>query len=174
MVAARHLSLWGYSLSYYYPRKSRHEHLIRLETQLKNLGIPEISTAAEVAAALSGPSKVNHVIDALFGFSFKPPMRPPFDEILRLLQESQDSVPITAVDIPSSWDVDQGPLEGNTYAPEVLVSLTGPKPAAKFFKGRHFVGGRFISKDFAAKWDFDIPPYIGGEQVVEVTEKEKL
>lgn len=30
--------------------------------------------------------------------------------------------------------------------PAVLVSLTAPKPLVKFFKGRHFVGGRYVSK----------------------------
>ena len=28
--------------------------------------------------------------------------------------------------------------------PEVLVSLTAPKPLVKYFKGRHFIGGRLV------------------------------
>lgn len=30
--------------------------------------------------------------------------------------------------------------------PEVLVSLTAPKPLVTFFKGRHFVGGRQVPR----------------------------
>ena len=30
--------------------------------------------------------------------------------------------------------------------PDVLVSLTAPKAGAKEFRGRHFLGGRFVSK----------------------------
>jgi NAD(P)H-hydrate epimerase len=38
----------------------------------------------------------------------------------------------------------------------------------KWFKGRHFVGGRFLSKEIAEKYGFDIPAYKGSDQVVEV------
>lgn len=182
LVAARHLALWGYAPAYYYPAKSRHEHLVRLETQLRRLGVPELGSAADVLVALgqqpgassSTTPTVDHVIDALFGFSFRPPVRAPFDEVIAALQRNtaaSPGVPVTAVDIPSSWDVDSGPAADNAYAPEVLVSLTGPKPAAAFFTGRHFVGGRFISREFAAKWDFEVPRYEGVDQVVEVARK---
>lgn len=109
--------------------------------------------------------QTDHIIDALFGFSFSPPIRAPFDEVLDLIKLLGSKV--SAVDIPSGWDVDLGPGE-NGYIPSILVSLTAPKPAAKFFKGRHFVGGRFIGKEFAKTWDFEIPDYQDDEQVVEV------
>lgn len=173
LVAARHLYLWGYKPLLYYPKKSRHEHLQRLESQLKNLGIPEIETETQIENLIF-KGETDHIIDALFGFSFKPPMRQPFDKIIEILQKNQNKVPVTAVDIPSSWDVDNGPsIDGNTFHPDNLVSLTGPKPAAQFFKGRHFIGGRFISKEFAQKWNFDVPNYEGYEQVVEVTDSLK-
>jgi NAD(P)H-hydrate epimerase len=50
------------------------------------------------------------------------------------------------VDIPSGWDVENGPQEGCIEDPEVLISLTAPKLCAKHFKGRHFIGGRFVPK----------------------------
>jgi len=52
--------------------------------------------------------------------------------------------------------------------PEVLVSLTAPKPLVKFFGGRHFIGGRFVSPDIKQKYDLDLPAYEGIDQVVEV------
>ena len=99
------------------------------------------------------------ILDAVFGFSFKPPVRAPFDTLLPLLSRSQ--LPIVSVDIPSGWDVEKGPVEwtkspveeekpeklGVTYLqPDVLISLTAPKEGVRGFKGRHFLGGRFINR----------------------------
>lgn len=52
--------------------------------------------------------------------------------------------------------------------PAYLVSLTAPKPCVKFFKGRHFIGGRFLTRDVADKYGLDVPRYPGVEQVMEV------
>lgn len=46
------------------------------------------------------------VFDAIIGFSFKPPMRTPFDVALPLI--AQAGLLIALVDIPSSWDVKHG------------------------------------------------------------------
>lgn len=59
--------------------------------------------------------------------------------------------------------------------PPALISLTAPKPLVKWFKGRHFVGGRFLSVDMAAKYGLDVPRYEGLDQVAEVpVDGEKL
>lgn len=59
--------------------------------------------------------------------------------------------------------------------PPALISLTAPKPLVKWFKGRHFLGGRFLSPEMADKYGLDIPAYEGLDQVVEVpVEGEKL
>ena len=47
------------------------------------------------------------IVDAIFGFSFKPPIRTPFDSIINTLIEIK-KVPIYSVDIPSGWDVEKG------------------------------------------------------------------
>jgi NAD(P)H-hydrate epimerase len=46
--------------------------------------------------------------------------------------------------------------------------LTAPKPLVKWFKGRHFVGGRFLSKKVADKYDIDVPDYKGVDQIMEI------
>ena len=77
------------------------------------------------------------------GFSFSGDVREPFPAVIQALQES--SLPITSVDAPSSWNIEGGPPSsgpGSSFNPAVLVSLTAPKPLVKWFKGRHFVGGR--------------------------------
>lgn len=79
---------------------------------------------------------------------------------------------ILSVDIPSGWHVEDGPQvshpflvtspdadkqplytqeddQGNrenieTFTPEALISLTVPKLGVRGFKGRHWLGGRFV------------------------------
>lgn len=174
-MAARHLHLLGYRLSVFYPKKAKHPHIERLEHQLINLGIPFLSTPEQVRSQLA---KTDRIIDAFFGFSFKPPVREPFGEVIELLKNLPTPAPtITSVDIPSGWSVDDGPnaADGEThFTPDVLVSLTCPKPASQYFKGRHFVGGRFVDQKFADKWGFEIPKYEGLDQVVEIDNPSKI
>jgi len=84
------------------------------------------------------------VLDAIFGFSFSGPVRAPFDSALQLIIAS--GLPIVSVDIPSGWHVEQGDIDGVGLTPDVLVSLTAPKEGVRAFTGRHFLGGRFVSK----------------------------
>ena len=52
--------------------------------------------------------------------------------------------------------------------PATLVSLTAPKPCVRHFRGRHFLGGRFLTKKIVEKYGLDCPVYPGVDQVVEV------
>lgn len=126
------------------------------------MSIPTLSTSStsqtipELSKALSSSDVI---LDAIFGFSFQPPVRSPFDAVLPLLAKS--GLPIVSVDIPSGWDVEKGKItfdvkdvdngEGGAkpftgLEPDVLISLTAPKLGVKDFKGRHFLGGRFVSR----------------------------
>jgi len=73
--------------------------------------------------------------NTILGFSFSGEVRDPFPAVIRALEETR--IPVTSVDAPSPKE---GP--GANFNPEVLVSLTAPKPLVKYFKGRHFIGGR--------------------------------
>ena len=123
------------------------------------MSIPTISNgnSSENITALKDALKSTDVIlDAIFGFSFSPPLRAPFDAILPVLADS--GLPIVSVDIPSGWDVEDGRVpiiikdaDGKEatflgLTPEVLISLTAPKLGVKDFKEKHFLGGRFINK----------------------------
>lgn len=81
------------------------------------------------------------IVDAMFGFSFKPPIREPYANILQELKKIK--TPIFSVDIPSGWDVEKGNIHGG-FNPSYLISLTLPKIGVKSYKGKHFLGGRFI------------------------------
>jgi len=163
LVAARHLWHYGYKPTIYYPKQSKNDLYQRLATQLKNLSVPFTD---DFPAALK---EADHVVDAIFGFSFSGEVRDPFPAVIKALEETH--VPVTSVDAPSSWNIEEGPPSsgpGSTFNPQVLVSLTAPKPLVKFFKGRHFIGGRFVSPDIKEKYDLELPEYAGIDQIIEV------
>ena len=163
LVAARHLKHYGYKPTICYPKKSKNELYQRLVTQLENLHIP---FNEDFASALTD---ANHVVDAIFGFSFSGEIREPFPSIIESLEKTK--LPVTSVDAPSSWNIESGPPEsgpGAGFQPAALISLTAPKPLIKYLKGRHFIGGRFLPPSVAKKYDLDIPPYDGIDQIVEV------
>ncbi|KAH6683745.1 YjeF-related protein [Plectosphaerella plurivora] len=163
LVAARHLFHFGYEPIIYYPKRSKNELYQRLAKQLEDLQVPFVEDF-EPAMGTS-----DHIVDAIFGFSFTGEVREPFPAVIRALEQTK--LPVTSVDAPSSWNIEDGPPEsgvGSKFNPATLVSLTAPKPLVRFFHGRHFIGGRFVSPTIAAKYNLDRIPYQGIDQVVEV------
>ncbi|ORY55252.1 YjeF N-terminal domain-containing protein [Pseudomassariella vexata] len=164
LVAARHLRQYGYQPTVYYPRRSKNDLYQRLAKQLEDLDVPFVEDFPEALKS------TDHIVDALFGFSFSGEVREPFPAVIKALEET--NLPVTSVDAPSSWNIEDGPPKtglGSSFHPEYLISLTAPKPLVKYFKGRHFVGGRFVAPSIAKKYDFDIPEYQGIDQIVEVS-----
>jgi len=92
------------------------------------------------------------IIDAIFGFSFKPPIKQPFEIVFKAFKFIKP--PIFSVDVPSGWDVENG-NNANLYEPDYLISLSLPKLMANFFKGKHYLGGRFIPNSYLKenKWE---------------------
>lgn len=142
----------------------------QLLKQLEFFNVPVLSQEENWIQFLD-EEKTVCVVDAMFGFSFRPPMRSPFDEILAKLKEQEKSIPIVAVDVPSGWDVDQGPLDKTAIQPDTLVSLTVPKPCAKYLKdsSSHYVGGRFVPLPFAQKYGFEPFKYQNGDQILKLS-----
>ncbi|KAM0426240.1 hypothetical protein ACHAPT_008591 [Fusarium lateritium] len=163
LVAARHLRHYGYNPTVFYPKRSKNDLYQRLAKQLEDLDVPFVDDFS------SAISSTDHIVDAIFGFSFSGEVREPFPAVIQALQETK--LPVTSVDAPSSWDIENGPPEsglGSSFMPTALVSLTAPKPLVKHFRGRHFIGGRFVTPAIASKYDFEVPEYKGIDQVVEV------
>jgi len=163
LVTARHLWYYGYKPTIYYPKQSKNGLYQRLATQLRNLNIP---FTEDFPTALK---ETDHIVDAIFGFSFSGEVREPFPSVIIALQET--ILPVTSVDAPSSWNIEEGPPlsgPGATFMPTTLISLTAPKPLVKYFKGRHFIGGRFVSPDIKKKYYLELPEYEGIDQIVEV------
>ena len=105
------------------------------------------------------------IIDAVFGFSFKGPMRGIFKEILEKLNDI--NVPIVCVDIPSGWDVEKGYVNDGLKRCDVLVSLSVPKLGVKEFKGVRYLGGRFIPLELQNELHLQLP-YVGDELITKL------
>ncbi|KAH8104534.1 YjeF N-terminal domain-like protein [Cristinia sonorae] len=166
LVAARHLGMFGYSPVIWMPKPGSKEIYQRLQSQCVNMKIPVIAPSQEIDPLRDALARSDVILDAIFGFSFKPPVRSPFDAALPLLSASK--LPIVSVDIPSGWDVEKGNEAGVGLNPDVLVSLTAPKEGSKEFNGRHFLGGRFVTKAMEEKFHLNLPEYPGFAQVVEL------
>lgn len=130
------------------------------------MDIPIIPPGNDTDALQDALKTSDVILDAIFGFSFKPPIRAPFDKVLPMLTESK--LPIVSVDVPSGWDVEKGNELGVGLNPDVLVSLTAPKEGVKDFTGRHFLGGRFVPKSLEEKYGLNLPAYPGFDQIVEL------
>jgi NAD(P)H-hydrate epimerase len=79
---------------------------------------------------------------------------------------------VLSVDIPSSWDVENGPPKsgpGAGFQPAALISLTAPKPCAQYFRGRQFLGGRFVPPEISKEYGLNVNVYEGIDQIVEFT-----
>lgn len=180
LVAARHLAHFGYTPSVYYPKQGKNElyqvrnpkhkksfskanSTQRLKTQLENLSVPFID---DFQTALKS---TDFLVDAIFGFSFGGALRDPFGEIVSQIEAA--NVQVLSVDAPSSWDIQSGPPKegpGAKFMPHALISLSAPKPCVAFYRGRHFIGGRFLTKNLADKYGLDLPKYQGVDQVLEI------
>ncbi|XP_037080321.1 NAD(P)H-hydrate epimerase-like isoform X2 [Pollicipes pollicipes] len=158
LVCARHLSLFGFAPTVYYPVQKEVALYQRLAHQCRQAGVPVL----EQPPADVTPFRL--VVDALFGFSFRPPVRPVLEPAMRLLTDSP--APVCSLDVPSGWHVEEGPGEAPALEPALLVSLTAPKLCARFFSGAHYLGGRFVPPALEKKYDLNLPEYPGTSCVV--------
>lgn len=89
LVAARHLALFKYKTEIYYPKRTEKTLYQNLTVQCENMGINFIN---ECPALTTVEEEYSLIVDALFGFSFKPPVRETFAPILDLFKRTK--VPI--------------------------------------------------------------------------------
>ena len=166
LVLARHLGHLGRAAHLYYPRRTDRELYARLVVQAERSGIPFLDALPDQAVL---DASYSLLVDAVFGFSFRPPVREQFVPVLAALAAS--TLPVASVDVPSGWEVEGGPPPAGALAPDLLISLTAPKACARHYSGRHhFLGGRFVPPAIAAKYRLDLPPFPGLQHVVSLKE----
>uniref|UniRef100_A0A493T183 YjeF N-terminal domain containing 3 n=1 Tax=Anas platyrhynchos platyrhynchos TaxID=8840 RepID=A0A493T183_ANAPP len=167
LVCARHLRIFDYEPTIFYPKRSPDPLYRDFTTQCEKMDIPFLSyLPTEVSPGRSCPplaaccASPYYLIITLV-------ISPPW-----LCWEPGDAMkssgrPPRPAAGPASprWDVEAGSSSG--ISPDVLVSLMAPKQCARRFLGRqHFVAGRFVPYDVQKKFELNPPEYPGTECVV--------
>lgn len=80
----------------YYPKRPNKDLFTNLTIQCKRQFIPFLDDMPDASYV---NENYNFVLDAIFGFSFRGDVRPPFDSIIDILKTV--SIPLASVDIPS-------------------------------------------------------------------------
>ena len=162
LVCARHLKLFGYDPLIVYPKRTDKDLYKNLVNQCERMGI-------QVMDCIPSEGQFQLIIDAIFGFGFSGEIREPFGKILKAIKGLEQTIPIISIDIPSGWDVEKGPINGESIQPECVISLTAPKNCMKHFQGKyHFLGGRFVPKALQEKYQIVLPDYPSSEQIVQI------
>lgn len=86
LVCARHLSLMGYKPTIYYPKPTATPLFENLVEQCKCMNIPFLNKCPQLDAVTYA---YDLLVDALFGFSFRPPVREAFIPIMNVLQQTK-------------------------------------------------------------------------------------
>eukprot|EP00922_Rhytidocystis_sp_ex-Travisia-forbesii_P061229 GHVS01090779.1.p1 GENE.GHVS01090779.1~~GHVS01090779.1.p1 ORF type:complete len:178 (-),score=16.91 GHVS01090779.1:273-806(-) len=155
LVAARHLKHFGFDPVVLYPKQTDKNIYKRLVLLLAHHRVPVITETPDMRS-------FEVLVDSIFGFSFVGAPRSPFVEIIAQMVSS--GTPIMSVDIPSGWNVDKGPGE-SPLKPACVVSLTLPKEGLRSYKGCHYVGGRFVPSSLQEKYNLQLPPFYGAQQI---------
>jgi NAD(P)H-hydrate epimerase len=155
--------MMGFTPTIYYPKRPAKTLYQNLTHQCIKHGIEFIENCP---SADDTTSNYDIIVDALFGFSFKPPIRPEMLPPMNAMAKTKAK--LCSVDIPSGWDVNDGPPSVEPIlSPDMLISLSAPKNCAKHFKGEiHYLGGRFVPPAMIKKYDLTLPSYPGMDQVV--------
>ncbi|KAL5290322.1 APOA1BP family protein [Megaselia abdita] len=159
LVCARHLKTMNFNVELFYPKRTSNDLYERLAHQCSEFGLRFLEAI---------PHQGHHdlIVDALFGFSFKPPVREQFVPLMDFLLKT--NAPIASIDIPSGWNVNNGPSE-ECFHPDLLISLTAPKLCSKFFKGKyHYLGGRFVPDKLQEKYELNLPQYKDSDSCVQL------
>ena len=85
LVSARHLRLFGWEPVVLYPKRNSSPLFANLCLLCDRFSIPVIDDLSRLPKP---PNDFDVIVDAIFGFSFKPPIRSPFDSILEVSSSS--------------------------------------------------------------------------------------
>lgn len=197
LVCARHLHLFGYSVTIVYPtmHKPKKEYYQRLVLQLKahnieiredipnniisSTSLSDSSSSSSLSSPLSASSNTSSsdyhlIVDAVFGFSFNPKdgIREPYHTLIKQMITSQSHIPVCSIDVPSGWDIEFGDILEMGLKPELLISLTAPKLCAKKYIGRyHLLGGRFVPESCIEKFHLKLPTFPQDKLFVDISKQ---
>ena len=107
-------------------------------------------------------SKSDLVLDSIFGYSYTGELRKPYDLVLEELRKVESKV--LSVDMPSGWEAEAGNKYG-LFLPMANISMMLPKEGMKSYKGRHFIGGRFLPAKIANEFRIEDPADFPGDSL---------
>ena len=105
-AAARHLKQFGFNpkvMNFKTPEKPHFLNLINA-CQANEISVVQYNPEKDTADSISDQHDM--VVDGIFGFSFKGPIKPPYDQLLVDLKKI--SIPIFSIDNPSGWEIEKG------------------------------------------------------------------
>ncbi|XP_028672076.1 yjeF N-terminal domain-containing 3 [Erpetoichthys calabaricus] len=163
LVCARHLRLFEYEPTIFYPKRSQNMLYQDFTTQCEKMDIPFLSYLPTEVQLIN--DAYNAVIDAVLGMDgVQGDGKEPYASILATLK--QVKIPIASIDVPSGWDPESGNQDG--ISPDVLISLMAPKKCAANFAGKHYLAGRFLPYDIQKKFELNLPDFPGTEHLLQL------
>jgi ADP-dependent NAD(P)H-hydrate dehydratase / NAD(P)H-hydrate epimerase len=78
------------------------------------------------------------IVDAIFGTGFQGNIKPPYDEIINIINES--TIPVAAVDCPSGLDGTTGKISDPIIIADLTVTFGLPKIGQAIYPGKAFCG----------------------------------
>ncbi|XP_014401282.1 PREDICTED: yjeF N-terminal domain-containing protein 3 [Myotis brandtii] len=132
LVCARHLRVFEYEPTIFYPTRSLDPLHQDLTTQCEKMDIPFLSYLPTEVQLINDAYGL--VVDAVLGPGVEPrEVGGPCTRALATLKLL--SIPLVSLDIPSGWDAETGEDSEDGLRPDVLVSLGAPKRCAGRFSG---------------------------------------
>lgn len=128
LVVGRYLHMYGVNVTIHYI-ETKHSILLNI---CDKIGIKIITTLPDDII------KYDFIIDAIFGFSYRPPLQKPYAEIVDSIKNHKK---IISIDVPTSYEIDKI-NESPIFVPFCVVSLVAPKICCKNLK-------TFVARNFA-------------------------
>lgn len=101
-MCARHLALFGYDPTVVYPKETNKDLFKNLLHQCERIGVNVVKETPSLDQVDQG---YGIVVDALFGFSFKPPVRAEFSAIMKVLRETKVPIARSVMGFIFDWNV---------------------------------------------------------------------
>jgi NAD(P)H-hydrate epimerase len=157
LVAARHLSYFNHlfyiDIILFNTYKDQHKQdLLKALTNFENVNIFYNKENEKKVIE----TEYDYILDCLFGFSFKGPIRNEFLQIFEYLNKT--ITPIISVDVPSGWEIEKGNVY-NTFVPFANISLGTVKSCMKNFIGVHYFVNFFMPRKLLKEYKIEGPFY---------------
>ncbi|KAN0009105.1 hypothetical protein ACTFIU_008997 [Dictyostelium citrinum] len=164
LVTSRHLVQYGYQVKAIYPKIPKRKLFHYLVKQCENDGIEFLN---EIPSVEEINNEYGLIVDSIFGYNYIGDIRAPFNSII-MDTLCKVSIPIVSLDIPSGWCPELGNIN-NSFTPDFLISLAVPKIGTKSYKGKHYLGGRFLPKEIIKELNLVLPEFRGSNSYTDIS-----